>query len=65
MKNLKVIFDTCLIILTTIALCVSLAYGYYTIFVHETTTGVNYISNQSPVDLIEKSEDLTDEELKY
>lgn len=65
MNTSKKILDICLIVLTTIALCVSLAYGYYSIFVHETTTGVNYVNNESPVDLIEKVENLTDKEIEY
>lgn len=65
MNTSKKILDICIIVLTALALCVSIAYGYYSIFVHETTTGVNYIGNQTPVDLIERAEDLTEEEIDY
>lgn len=65
MRISKKLLDMCFIILTAISLLVSITYGYYAIFVHETTTGHNYIDNQTPVDLIERAEDLTEEEIDY
>lgn len=65
MKVLKVLGDICLVFLAIISVVVSLGYVYYSNFVKETTTGTNYIDNQIPVNLIEKSEDLSTEEIDY
>lgn len=64
MKTLRVIGECCLVFLTIIALCVSLAFVYYRYFVDDTTLGVNYIDNQVGLDIEEvlKSEDLSEEE---
>ena len=50
-----------LILLTVIAIIVSVAYVYVHFFVKDITTGTNYIDNQIGVDIL-NSEDLTEEE---
>lgn len=61
MKTLKVLGNTCLIFLTVISVCISLAFGYYHFFVKDLVIGVNNIGNQNGID-IKKDEDLTEEE---
>lgn len=63
MKTLKIIGNCCLVFLAIICSCVSLAYAYFHFFVKDFTTGTNYIDNQVPVDLVEKIDDLTEEEI--
>lgn len=65
MRTFKVIGECCLVFLAVLAVCVSLAFGYYHYFVHDTVTGVNYIGNQIPVDLSENVENLTSDEIEY
>lgn len=62
MKTLKVVGNCCLVFLAVIGVCVSIAFGYYHFFVDDTTTGVNYISDQIGLDIV-SAEDLTDEEI--
>lgn len=61
MKTLKVLGNTCLIFLTVISVCISIAFGYYHFFVKDLVIGVNNIGNQNGID-IKKDEDLTEEE---
>ena len=63
MKTLKVIGNCCCLFLAIIGALVSIVYGYYQIFVKDYTTGTNYIGDQIPIDLVEKAEDLTQEEI--
>jgi len=63
MKTLKVIGNCCCLFLAIIGALVSIVYGYYQIFVKDYTTGTNYIGDQIPIDLVEKADDLTQEEL--
>ena len=63
MKVIKTIGNCCLIFLTVIAMMVTIAFGYYHFFVKDETVGVNNISDQLGIDLIEKAEDLTEEEI--
>ena len=63
MKIIKTIGNCCLIFLTVIAMMVTIAFGYYHFFVKDETVGVNNISDQLGIDLIEKKEDLTEEEI--
>ena len=65
MKSLKVIGNCCLVFLAVLSVLVSLGYGYYHFFVKDITIGVNYIDNQIPIDLVEKADDLTEEEIDY
>lgn len=65
MKTLKVIGNCCLVFLAVIAVCVSIAFGYYHFFVKDKVTGTNYISDQIPIDLVEKSDDLTTEQKSF
>lgn len=65
MKILKITGNICLVFLAIFSVIISICYGYYHYFVHETTTGTNYIDNQSPVDLVEKADSLSDDQLKY
>jgi len=53
---LKVIANCCLVFLAVIAVGVSTVYGYYHFFVNEKTVGVNYIDDQTGVDIIEQIE---------
>lgn len=62
MKTLKVIGNCCLVFLAVIAVCISLAFGYYHFFVKDKVIGVNYVGSQVPIDL-EGKEDLTDEQI--
>lgn len=61
MKTLKVIGNCCCVFLAVIAVCVSLAFGYYHFFVKDETIGVNNINDQLAVD-IKKGDELTKEE---
>ncbi len=61
MKTLKVIGNCCLVFLAVIGVCISLAFGYYHFFVHDITTGTNYIDNQIGLDVV-KADDLTEEQ---
>ena len=63
MKTLKVIGNCCLVFLAVIGVCISLAFCYYHYFVKDKTTGVNYISDQVPIDLVQNAEDLSSEQL--
>ena len=63
MKILKVIGNCCCVFLVLIGVLVSIAYGYYHFFVKDKTVGVNNVSDQLGVDLIQKAEDLTEEEI--
>lgn len=65
MKTIQVIGDCCLVFLAVISICISLAFGYYHFFVKDTTTGTNYIGDQVPIDLVEKSDELTDTKIEY
>ena len=65
MRALKVIGNCCLVFLAIISVCVSLAYLYVHFFDNTITTGTNYIDNQTPVDLVEKEEDLTQDQIDY
>lgn len=65
MKALKVIGNCCLVFLAVIGVMVSIIYAYYHFFVKDTTIGVNYVGEQIPIDLMEKAEDLTEEEIDY
>ena len=65
MRALKVIGNCCLVFLAIISVCVSLAYLYVHFFDNNITTGTNYIDNQTPVDLVEKEEDLTQDQIDY
>jgi len=61
MKAIKTIANCCLVFITVIAVCVIIAFVYYHYFVHDITTGTNYIDNQIGLD-IKKADELTDEE---
>ena len=65
MKTLKIIGNCCCVFLAMIAVCVSIAFGYYHFFVKGTITGTNYIGEQVPIDLVEKSDELSDSEIEY
>lgn len=65
MKALKIIGNCCLVFLAIISVCISLAYLYVHFFDNTITTGVNYVDNQTPVDLVEKKEDLTQDQVDY
>lgn len=64
MTVLRTLGNVCLVLITALAVLVSLAFGYYHFFVDETTTGVNNIDNQVGLDIQEvlKSDELTEEE---
>lgn len=61
MKTFKVIGNCCLVFLSVIAVCISIAFCYYHFFVKDITIGVNNISEQIGLDII-NSEDLTEEQ---
>lgn len=63
MKALKVIGNCCCVFLTFIAVLVSIVYGYYHFFVKDKTVGVNNVADQIGIDLIQKADDLTEEEI--
>lgn len=65
MNVLKVIANCCLVFLAVIAGGVSICYGYYRLFVHDITTGVNYIDDQTGMDIFKKMEagELSKEEI--
>ena len=65
MKVIKTIGNCCLVFLAILSVCISLAYAYVCFFDNDFTTGTNYVDNQVPIDLIEKSEDLTQNEIDY
>lgn len=66
MKILKVIGNCCLVILAIISLILTLIYGYFYFFGKDSnTTGTNYIDNQVPIDLVDKKDDLSQEEIDY
>lgn len=64
MTVLKTIGNVCLVLITALAVIVSLAYGYYHFFVDDITIGVNNIDNQVGLDVQEvlKSDELTEDE---
>lgn len=64
MTVLKGIANFCLVVITIMAVLVSIAFVYYHFFVDDTTTGVNNIDNQVGLDIQEilKSDELTEEE---
>lgn len=61
MKALKIIGNCSLVFLAIIGVLVSVFYGYYHFFVHDITTGTNYVDNQIALDIV-KSDDLTEEQ---
>ena len=63
MKALKVIGNCCCVFLTFIAVLVSIVYGYYHFFVKDKTVGVNNVADQIGIDLIQRADDLTEEEI--
>lgn len=63
MRALKVIGNCCLVFLAFIAVLVSIVYGYYHFFVKDKTVGVNNVADQIGIDLIQKADDLTEEEI--
>lgn len=63
MKVLKTIGNCCLVFLAVLGVCISLVYAYYVFFIGDKTVGVNYVGDQIGVDLIEKAENLSEEEL--
>lgn len=63
MKTLKVLGNCCLVFLAVISVCISLAFGYYHFFVKDVVVGVNYVGSQVPIDLVEKADNLTSEQL--
>jgi len=65
MKTFKVIGECCLVFLAVIAVCIAAVFGYYHFFVKGTITGTNYIGDQIPVNLAEKADDLSQEEIDY
>lgn len=65
MKTLKIIGNCCCVFLAIIAVFVSLSFCYYHFFVNDKTTGTNYIGEQVPIDLAEKSDELSDSEIEY
>ena len=65
MKALKIIGNCCLVFLAIISVCITLIYLYFHFFDNTITTGTNYIDNQTPVDLVEKEEDLTQDQIDY
>ena len=63
MKALKIIGNCCCVFLAFIAVLVSIVYGYYHFFVKDKTVGVNNVADQIGIDLIQKADDLTEEEI--
>ena len=63
MKILKVIGNCCLVFLALIGVLTSVGYVYYHYFIQDKTVGVNNVADQLGVDLIEKADDLTQEEI--
>lgn len=61
MNTFKTICNSCLVILSAIALIVSLAFVYVHFFVKDITIGVNNIGDQIALDIV-KADDLTEEE---
>lgn len=61
MKTIKTIGNFSCVILAFISVFVCAMYGYYHFFVKDTTTGINYISDQLGLDIV-KAEDLSDTE---
>ncbi len=64
MTALKTIGNVCLVLITALAVLVSIAFVYYHFFVDDITIGVNNIDNQVGLDVQEvlKSDELTEEE---
>lgn len=62
---LKTIANCCFVFLAVFAAIVSLAYGYYHFFVHDFTVGVNYVDDQTGLDVLEKIQagDLNEEQI--
>ena len=67
MEKAKNILNVILVILTAVAMLVIGLYAYYSIFVKETTIGINNIGDQSPIDILEikDKQKLTQEEIDY
>ena len=63
MKALKVIGNCCLVFLAVVGMILTIIFGYYHFFVKDQTVGVNNIGDQLGVDLIEKADDLTPEQI--
>lgn len=59
-KSLSKICNIIVATLVVVSLCITGVYAYYHYYVKPQTVGVNYIDNQVPVDLVEKSSSLTD-----
>lgn len=64
MKIFKTICNVCLIIFVIIALIIDGFYIYLKFFDNKTTTGIYNIDDQIPVDLVEQSDNLTDQQIK-
>lgn len=64
MTVLRTIGNFCLVLITALAVAVSIAFVYYHFFVEDTTTGVNNVDNQVGLDIQEmiKSDELTEEQ---
>ena len=61
MHKLKTIGNVCLVLLSVIAVCISIAYIYIHFFIDNVTTGINYIDNQIGVDILD-SDNLSETE---
>lgn len=63
----KKIVNILLIILTIIAMIAIGLFAYFKLFIKETTVGINYISDQAPVDILEikDKQELSEAEIEY
>ncbi len=67
MEKAKKILNILIIILVVISIFMIGIFAYYKLFVKDTTIGVNYIGDQSPLDIeeLKASGELTQEEIDY
>ena len=63
MKTLKNIGNVSFVLLVIASVFVSLVYAYFYFFIKDNAVATNYISNQIPIDYIEKIEDLSPEQI--
>ena len=64
-KKQKSLFDIILLSCSVICAFIIGFYVYYHFFVKDKVIGVNYIDNQIPIDIVEKADNLTQEEIDY
>ncbi len=65
MKTLKKVTDLSLVFLAGISILIMVAYGFYNIFVKDTTIGINKISDQLAVDIKAEKDLSAEEKEKY